>query len=117
MINPQTPRQNLAVTKYLENYTPPAKPNFLALPQNPLDLILNILLWIYFCALSGSFLRWGVDLALTTYKPLEVILAGGVISFLAGVTFWFIWVKFADHQNLILFRLILIAVSVAIGSY
>ena len=114
----QTPqnRQNPALTNYLASYQN-LKPSFIDLPTNPLDMALNIQLWIFSAGLAGGLVRWGIDTALTTYTPLEVGLAGGLISFLCCLVFTFLWKYYPDKQKLLLLRLFLLAFGIAIGSY
>ena len=114
----QTPqnRQNPALTNYLSNYQH-SKPSFINLPVNPLDMVLNVQLWIFCAGLAGGLVRWGIDTALTTYKPLEVGLAGGLITFLCCLVFTFLWKQYPDKQKLLLLRLSLLSFGIAIGSY
>ena len=109
-------RQNPALTKYLENYLNP-KPSFIDLPTNPLDMALNIQLWIFCAGLAGGLFRWVSDLSLTTYKPLEVGLAGGLISFLCCVIFTFLWKQYPEKQKVLLLRLCLLGFGIAIGGF
>jgi len=114
----QTPqnRQNPALTNYLASYQN-SKLSFIDLPSNPLDMALNVQLWIFCAGLTGGLVRWGIDTALTTYKPLEVGLAGGLITFLCCLIFTFLWKQYQDKQKLLLLRLSLLAFGIAIGSY
>lgn len=109
-------RQNPALTNYLASYQN-SKPSFLDLPSNPLDMALNVQLWIFCAGLTGGLVRWGIDTALTTYKPLEVGLAGGLITFLCCLIFTFLWKQYLDKQKLLLLRLFLLGFGIAIGSY
>jgi len=109
-------RQNPALTNYLASYQN-SKPSFLDLPSNPLDMALNVQLWIFCAGLTGGLVRWGIDTALTTYKPLEVGLAGGLITFLCCLIFTFLWKQYSDKQKLLLLRLCLLGFGIAIGSF
>ena len=115
MITPQN-RQNPALTNYLASHQN-TKPSFVDLPSNPRDMILNIQLWIFCAGLAGGLVRWGIDTALTTYKPLEVGLAGGLITFLSCLVFTFLWKQYPEKQKVLLLRLCLLAFGIAIGSY
>jgi hypothetical protein len=114
----QTPqnRQNPALTNYLASYQN-SKPSFIDLPTNPLDMALNVQLWVFCAGLTGGLFRWGIDTALTTYKPLEVGLAGGLISFLCCLIFTFFWKQYPEKQKVLLLRLFLLGFGIAIGSY
>lgn len=115
MSNPQN-RQIPALTNYLANYQN-SKPSFIDLPLNPLDMLLNVQLWIFSAGLTGGLVRWGIDTALTTYKPLEVVITGGLITFLCCLVFTFLWKQYPDKQKLLLLRLTLLGFGIAIGSY
>lgn len=109
-------RQNPALTNYLASYQN-SKPSFIDLPSNPLDMALNVQLWIFSAGLAGGLFRWGIDTALTTYKPLEVGIAGGLITFLCCLVFTFLWKQYPDKQKLLLLRLTLLGFGIAIGSF
>lgn len=109
-------RQNPALTNYLANYQNP-KTSFLDLPLNPLDMALNVQLWIFSAGLAGGLIRWGIDTALTTFKPLEVGIAGGSVTFLCCLIFTFLWKQYPEKQKLLLLRLTLLGLGIAIGSY
>lgn len=80
-------------------------------------MALNVQLWIFSAGLAGGLFRWGIDTALTTYKPLEVGLAGGLITFLCCLIFTFLWKQYPDKQRLLLLRLSLLGFGIAIGSF
>ena len=109
-------RYNPYLTKYLESHQT-TKPSFLSLPLNPIDMVLNIQLWVFSAGLAGGLARWGIDTALTTYKPLEVATSGGLIGFIFSLLFWFLWSQYPDKQKVLFFRLSLLAIGITIGSY
>lgn len=115
-MNTSQNRQNPALTNYLASQRYQT-PSFIDLPTNPLDMALNVQLWIFCAGLAGGIFRWGIDTALTTYKPLEVGLAGGLINFLCCLIFTFLWKQYPDKQKVLLFRLSLLGFGIAIGSY
>lgn len=109
-------RHNLYLTKYLESYQT-VKPSFINLPLNPIDMLLNVQLWIFSAGLAGGLGRWFVTKALTTYKPLEVAASGGLIGVIFSLIFWFLWTQYPDKQKVLFFRLSLLAIGITIGSY
>lgn len=80
-------------------------------------MLLNVQLWVFSAGLTGGLVRWGVDTALTTYKPLEVATSGGLIGFIFLLIFWFLWTQYPEKQKVLFLRLALLAIGVAIGSY
>jgi len=109
-------RQNPALTNYLATYRNP-KPSFLDLPLNPLDMILNIQIWVFSAGLGGGLVRWGIESALSTYTLLEVGLAVGLISFLGCSVFTFLWKQYPDKQKLFVLRSTLLGFGIAIGAF
>lgn len=116
MSYPQQNRQNPALTNYLASQRYQT-PSFIDLPTNPLDMALNVQLWVFCAGLAGGLVRWVIDTALTTFTPLEVLLAGGLLGFIFCLVFTFLWKQYPDKQKLLLLRLSLLALGIAIGSY